>query len=86
MTEQATWVTMNDGVRLDVSVHRPDGAPPPEGLPAVLLVHGHGENGSKARTAERARRLGRGAVWRIGMHRQSRLGYDGSPLSNPLSR
>lgn len=57
MTEQPTWVTMNDGVRLDVSVHRPDGALPPAGLPAVLLVHGHGENGSKARTAERARRL-----------------------------
>ncbi len=57
MTEHAQWVTMNDGVRLDVSVHRPDGPAPSGGFPAVLLVHGHGENGSKAMTAERARRL-----------------------------
>ncbi len=57
MTEQPQRVTMNDGVRLDVSVHRPDGAVPEDGLPAVLLIHGHGENGSKAMTADRARRL-----------------------------
>ncbi|MFT5679593.1 MAG: putative acyl esterase [Myxococcota bacterium] len=57
MLEQPQRVTMNDGVVLDVSVHRPDGAAPEGGFPAVLLVHGHGENGSKAMTAERAGRL-----------------------------
>ena len=61
MTEAACWVTMNDGVRLDASVCTPDGAPPPAGWPAVLLVHGHGETGSKASTLDRGRRLaGRG--------------------------
>jgi len=57
MREQPQWVTMNDGVALDVSVHHPEGPPPEGGFPAVLLVHGHGENGSKAMTAERAQRL-----------------------------
>jgi predicted acyl esterase len=61
VSESACWVEMNDGVRLDVSVCTPDGAPPPGGWPAALLVHGHGDNGSKAMTLDRGRRLaGRG--------------------------
>jgi uncharacterized protein len=47
------WLPMNDGARLDASICRPDGAGP---WPAVVLVHGHGEDGSKASTLERGRR------------------------------
>lgn len=58
MTEEQVWLAMNDGARLDASVCRPDGPGP---WPAVVLVHGHGEDGSKASTLERGRRYaGRG--------------------------
>ncbi len=57
MKEDARWLEMNDGIRLDASVCRPPGAPPPGGWPAVILVHGHGEDGSKASTLPRGRRL-----------------------------
>lgn len=56
MTEEALWLTMNDGVGLDASACVPDGGGP---FPAVLLVHGHGEDGSKASTLERGRRYAR---------------------------
>lgn len=59
--EVALPLRMGDGVTLDASFVRPLGAPPPGGWPAVLLVHGHGEDGSKAMTLDRGRRLaGRG--------------------------
>lgn len=57
MREDARWLTMNDGIRLDASVCLPDGAPPAGGWPAVILVHGHGEDGSKASTLPQGRRL-----------------------------
>jgi predicted acyl esterase len=57
VTEQDVWLTMNDGVRLDASVVVPDPPAPAGGYPAVVLVHGHGEDGSKATTLPRARRL-----------------------------
>ncbi|HHO52977.1 MAG TPA: hypothetical protein ENK18_19395 [Deltaproteobacteria bacterium] len=57
MREDARWLTMNDGIQLDASVCLPDGAVPPGGWPAVILVHGHGEDGSKASTLPRGRRL-----------------------------
>lgn len=61
ISEQECWVTMNDGVRLDASVCTPEGAPPEGGWPGVLLIHGHGDTGSKASTLGRARRYaGRG--------------------------
>ena len=60
MTEDTLWIPMIDGVRLDASVCIPDTSPP---FPAVVLVHGHGEDGSKASTLPRARRLaGRGLL------------------------
>ncbi len=55
--EQQFWVTMNDGVRLDVSVCTPAGATPDGGWPAVLLVHGHGDTACKVSCLARARRL-----------------------------
>ena len=57
MRERGIWLTMNDGVRLDASICTPDGAVPGEGWPTVILVHGHGDAGSKARTLPRGRRL-----------------------------
>lgn len=59
---EAPWpLVVSDGVTLDASFVAPAGAPPPSGWPAVLLVHGHGEDGTKASTLDRARRLaGRG--------------------------
>lgn len=57
MISTPSWVEMNDGVKLDVTTHRPSGPRPEGGWPAVLLVHGHGENGSKAMTEARAGRL-----------------------------
>ena len=59
MTETPGWLTASDGVRLDLSVCTPDGEAPAAGWPAVLLVHGHGEDGSKASTLERGRRYAR---------------------------
>jgi len=56
IVEREYWVTMNDGVRLDTSVCTPAGERPAAGWPAVLLVHGHGDAGSKAATLERGRR------------------------------
>jgi predicted acyl esterase len=56
MREDAVWIPTSDGVRLDASVCLPDGDAPAGGWPGVLLVHGHGEDGSKASTLERARR------------------------------
>jgi len=47
---------MNDGVRLDALACIPDGHEPPGGWPGVLIVHGHGDAGSKAASLERARR------------------------------
>ena len=55
-TEHEHWVSMNDGIRLDTSVCIPDGSTPAGGWPGVLLVHGHGDAGSKAATLERGRR------------------------------
>jgi len=52
---------VSDGATLDASLVRPAGPAPAGGWPAVLLVHGHGEDGSKAMTLDRGRRLaGRG--------------------------
>ncbi len=56
MTETPTWLTMSDGVRLDASLCLPAGDAPATGWPAVVLVHGHGEDGSKASTLARGRR------------------------------
>lgn len=56
-TESALWLTMNDGVRLDASMLIPSGDAPAGGLPAVLLVHGHGDTGCKVSCLPRARRL-----------------------------
>ena len=56
-TETAFWLTMNDGVRLDAQAVLPDGSPPGGLFSGVILVHGHGEDGSKATTLERARDL-----------------------------
>ena len=61
MTETPWPLTLGDGVTLDTSFVAPDGPPPAGGWPAALLVHGHGEDGTKAMTLDRARRLaGRG--------------------------
>ncbi len=54
--EREYRVEMNDGVRLDVSVCTPEGDAPEGGWPGVLLVHGHGDTGSKASTLGPARR------------------------------
>lgn len=54
--ETEVWVTMNDGVRLDVSVCVPDGAPPGEGWSGILMAHGHGDAGSKASMLPKGRR------------------------------
>ncbi len=52
---------MNDGIRLDASVCTPAGEAPQGGWPAVLLIHGHGDNASKVSCLPRALRLaGRG--------------------------
>ena len=61
---EAPWpLRLSDGVCLDSSLVLPEGEPPAGGWPAVLLVHGHGEDGSKAMTLDRGRRLaGRGIV------------------------
>ena len=56
MIESSRWLTMSDGVRLDASIVAPAGPAPPGGWPALLLVHGHGEDGSKATCLPRARR------------------------------
>ncbi|MBX2798345.1 MAG: prolyl oligopeptidase family serine peptidase [Myxococcales bacterium] len=56
-TEDPHWIPANDGVRLDATVCLPDGPPPSDGWPVVVLVHGHGENGSKATTLPRGRGL-----------------------------
>ena len=60
--EERPWpLCVSDGVTLDASFVAPAGTPPAAGWPAVLLVHGHGEDGSKAMTLDRGRRLaGRG--------------------------
>jgi len=57
LRETQTWLSMNDGVRLDASVITPMGQAPASGWPAVLLVHGHGDTGCKASCLPRARRL-----------------------------
>lgn len=56
MIERAHTVLANDGVRLDTSVCLPHGPSPEGGWPCQILVHGHGEDGSKATTLERGRR------------------------------
>lgn len=55
--ERATWLTMNDGIRLDATVCTPEGAAPRDGWPAVLLIHGHGDTACKLSCLPRARRL-----------------------------
>ena len=55
--EREQYVSMPDGVRLDVSACTPAGAAAADGLPAVVVVHGHGDNSSKAGTVGRARQL-----------------------------
>ena len=62
MISETFWpIRVSDGVTLDASFVAPAGPHPPGGWPAVLLVHGHGEDGSKAMTLDRGRRLaGRG--------------------------
>lgn len=55
-SETEVWVTMNDGVRLDVSVCVPDGDAPVGGWPGVLMAHGHGDAGSKASMLPKGRR------------------------------
>jgi len=57
ITEVTRWFTMNDGVRLDATVCTPGGPAPADGWPAVLLIHGHGEDGSKATTLDKGRRF-----------------------------
>ena len=48
------WITMNDGVRLAASIFTPTTVQPEQGWPAILLIHGHGDAGSKAALVERA--------------------------------
>lgn len=57
--ERATFVRMDDGVRLNTSVFIPDGPEPRSGWPAIVFVHGLG--GSKTIAAAR-RAAGRGYV------------------------
>lgn len=45
---------MNDGVCLDASVFTAVTTQPAAGWPAILLIHGHGDTGSKAAMVERA--------------------------------
>jgi len=54
MSHRECWVTMNDGVRLDTSIFTPSAAQPEGGWPAILLIHGHGDTGSKASMFARA--------------------------------
>lgn len=56
-TETTHWFTMNDGVRLDAQIVTPDGPAPEAGWPAILVIHGHGEDGSKATNLDKARRF-----------------------------
>ena len=51
------YVPMPDDIRLDVTSFVPSGPSPSEGFPAVLVVHGHGDDSSKAGTVDRARML-----------------------------
>lgn len=44
-TSENLWLTMDDGIRLDVTLLTPDFQPPPGGFPAIVFVHGLG--GSK---------------------------------------
>ena len=55
--EREAGVKMNDGVHLDASVCMPEGTAPEDGWPSVLIVHGHGDTGSKASTLGSGRRL-----------------------------
>lgn len=48
-----TSIRMNDGVHLDATVLTPDGPAPADGWPSILLVHGHGDDGSKAMCLDR---------------------------------
>ena len=60
-TERETWITMNDGVKLDASIFTPKGEQPQGGWPGVLLIHGHGDAGNKTAMFDRARHcVGRG--------------------------
>ncbi|MDA0745557.1 MAG: CocE/NonD family hydrolase [bacterium] len=56
-SEQACWVEMNDGVKLDVSVCIPEGEVPEGGWPGLLFAHGHGDAGSKVSTLGQGRRF-----------------------------
>ena len=56
-SEREDWITMNDGVRLDVSVCTPAAEAPAGGWPGVLLVHGHGDTACKATMLPEARRM-----------------------------
>ncbi|HKI23588.1 MAG TPA: CocE/NonD family hydrolase [Gaiellaceae bacterium] len=40
------WLPMGDGVSLAATLYRPDGAPPQGGWPAVLVLHGLGQDRS----------------------------------------
>ncbi len=51
------WLTMDDGVRLEVTLFRPVDAPPPGGFPALVFIHGLG--GSKRRMEPKAERYAR---------------------------
>ena len=57
MTEHAHWIVANDGARLDASVCIPSGQAPASGWPAVIMVHGHGDDASKASILPMGRRL-----------------------------
>jgi predicted acyl esterase len=61
-TEDAVALQMSDGVRLDASVLVPDGPAPSGGFPALVLVHGHGDDGNKSMPLARwgRRHAGRG--------------------------
>ena len=43
-TAHDTAIRMDDGVDIAATLFRPDGAPPPTGWPAVMLLHGLGES------------------------------------------
>ena len=58
-TEKSTFVGIDDGVHLNTSVFIPDGTAPPNGWPAIVIVHGL--SGSKTTAAAR-RATGRGQV------------------------
>ena len=57
MREKEVQIRMNDGVHLDASVCTPEGTKPDNGYPGILLVHGHGDAGSKASTIGQGRRF-----------------------------